>query len=105
MVYILNGPILTSFGLYTYKKVSIHKVKKIFQNNTFVSAVGHEATALFLSELLGIEIKYNRLPIKMKVDDIAIVFHLLERLKEGEVLSIKELRDKDYTFGLLKKLE
>jgi len=105
MVYVLNGPILTNFGLYTYRKISIQKAKKILQSNRFVSAIGHQATAVFLSQLLGVKIDFNRTAIKMKSGDIAIVFHILERLKEGEVLSLNELCEKDYTFGLLKKLE
>ncbi len=105
MIYVLNGPILTNFGLYRYDKISTLEAKKNLQNNTFVSAVGHEATAIFLSELLETEIEYRRLTVEMQTGDTAIVFHLLERLEEGEILSLKELCDKDYTFGLLKKLE
>ncbi|AHF96814.1 MAG: STIV orfB116 family protein [Desulfurella sp.] len=105
MVYVLNGPILTDFGLYRYKKISILQAKKILKENKFVSAIGHEATAIFLSELLELDIKYNRIAIKMKQGDLAIVFHLLTRLKEGQVLNIKELCSKDYTLGILKRLE
>ncbi len=67
--------------------------------------MGHEATALLLSALLETQINYNRVAIKMQRGDIAIVFHLFARLKEGQVLDIKELCTKDYTLGLLKRLE
>jgi hypothetical protein len=105
MIYVLNGPILTDFGLYRYKKITILQAKKILKNSTFVSAIGHEATAMFLSNLLEVEIQYNRVAIVMQEGDIALVFHLLTRLSEGQVLKLNELCSKDYTLGLLKKLE
>lgn len=105
MLYVLNGPILTSFGLYRYKKISLNQAKKVLKNNQYYSAIGHEATAILLSALLETEINYNRVAIVMHTGDIALVFHLLARLKEGQVLDIKELCTKDYTLGLLKKLE
>lgn len=105
MVYVLNGPILTSFGVYKYEPITISEAKKILSKEAFTSAIGHEATAIFLSDLLEVEIKYNRVAITMKQGDIAIVFHLLTRLSEGQVLNINELGSKDYTLGLLEKLE
>ncbi|OSS41540.1 DUF1874 domain-containing protein [Desulfurella amilsii] len=105
MVYVLNGPILTNFGLFRYRRITILQAKKILKSSTFISAVGHEATAMLLSDLLEAEIKYNRVAIVMQEGDIAVVFHLLTRLEEGQILSISELCSKDYTLGLLKKLE
>lgn len=105
MIYVLNGPILTSFGLYRYKKISLKQAKEILKNNNYYSAVGHEATAVLLSALLETEISYNRIAITMHTGDVAVVFHLLTRLPEGQVLDIKELYAKDYVFGLLKRLE
>jgi hypothetical protein len=105
MIFILNAPIMTDFGLYRYKKITTLQAKKILKNSTFVSAIGHEATAMFLSNLLEVEIKYNRVAIVMQEGDIALVFHLLTRLSEGQVLKLNELCGKDYTLGLLKKLE
>ncbi len=105
MIYVLNGPILTSFGLYRYKKISLKQAKEILINNNYYSAIGHEATAILLSALLETEISYNRVAVTMHYGDMALVFHLLARLPEGQVLDIKELCTKDYTLGLLKRLE
>jgi hypothetical protein len=58
-----------------------------------------------LSNILEVEIQYNRVAIVMQEGDIALVFHLLTRLSEGQVLKLNELCSKDYTLGLLKKLE
>jgi len=58
-----------------------------------VSAIGHEATAKILSEILGIEVKTNRIAVSMERGDFAIVCKVKKRLAEGEVL--KELKDED----------
>jgi hypothetical protein len=105
MIYVLNPSILTDFGLYRYKKITTLQAKKILKNSTFVSAIGHEATAMFLSNLLETEIKCNRVAVVMQKSDVALVFRLLTRLGEGQVLKLNELCEKDYTLGLLKKLE
>jgi hypothetical protein len=105
MLYILNSPILTDFGLYRYKKITTLQAKKILKNSTFVSAIGHEATAMFLSNLLEVEIQYNRVAVVMQKGDTALVFKLLVRLNEGQVLKPNELCEKDYTLGLLKKIK
>jgi flagellar motor switch protein FliM len=60
---------------------------------------------MFLSNLLETEIKCNRVAIAMQAGDIALVFRLLVRLGEGQVLKLNELCEKDYTLGLLKKLK
>jgi len=105
MVYVLNSPILTDFGLYRYKGITTMQAKEILKNGTFVSAIGHEATANLLSNLLEVEIKYNRISIVMQAGDIAVVFRLMTRLNEGQVLKLNELCDKDYTLGLLERLK
>jgi len=104
VIYVLNGPILTDFGLYRYKKITTLQAKKILKK-PFMSAIGHEATAIFLSNLLETDIQYNRIAIVMQKGDIAVVFHLHARVAEGQVLKLDELCSKDYTLGLLKKLE
>jgi hypothetical protein len=99
-VYILNSPILTSFGRYTYRPISVDEARSILAEG-FISAIGHEATANFLSNLLGINIPTNRVNITMKPGDKALVFQVLTRLPEGRVLSVEELQAVPYRLGLL----
>ena len=73
-------------------KITEKEVKQWLENNEFISAIGHESTAKIISQKLGIEVKPNRIQIKMKEGDIAIVFQLLQRLAEGKVLSEQELQ-------------
>jgi hypothetical protein len=101
MIYILNSPILTDFGIYTYKPISIEEAKELLQNNEFTSAIGHESTAKLLSELLNINIPANRIQVKMSSGDVAIVFQVLTRLPEGKVLTDEELKNIPFRLGLL----
>jgi hypothetical protein len=100
MLYVLNSPILTSFGSYSYKPISLREAIEQLKQG-FVSAVGHEATASFLSQLTGITIPVNRIQIQMKSGDKAIVFQVLQRLPEGKVLTAEELKTIPYRLGLL----
>jgi hypothetical protein len=103
-VYILNAPILTSYGKFVYRKISVDKTRQILSSSEFTSAIGHETTAKFLTQLLGIDIPFNRIQIKMRKGDKAIVFKLIDRLPEGKVLSETELKNIKYEIGLLIKI-
>ena len=101
----LNSPILTSFGEYKYEKMTLEQVKTAIEEDLVIggsginSAIGHEPTAKFLSQLLGIEIKVNRQTVIMKQYDFAIVFKLKTRLPEGKVLTLDEMSKVEYEFG------
>ena len=73
-------------------KLTEEEAKQWLENNEFISAIGHESTAKIISQRLGIDVKPNRIQIKMKEGDMAIVFQLLQRLPEGKVLSEQELQ-------------
>jgi len=102
-IYILNSPILTAYGRYTFKPVSLEEAKTLVSLNKFVSAVGHASTAQFLSRLLGVHVPAQRVRIEMQPGDVAIVFRLLERLPEGKVLNEEEFQHMPYELGLLKR--
>ena len=73
-------------------RVSEEEVKKLLRYRTdFISAIGHESTARFLSKRLGIPIKANRIQVKLREKDYAIVCQIMKRLPEGAVLSEEEL--------------
>lgn len=103
-LYVLNTPVLTDYGVYEFKRISVEDTKKLLLKNRFVSAVGHEATARFLSKIIGIEIPPARIEIKMNVGDKAIVFRVLNRLPEGKILSEKEIEEIPYDVGLLERI-
>jgi len=102
--YVLNTPVLTSYGCYDFWKITIEDVLNILRKG-FISAIGHEATAQVMSRVVGIPIPTARIAITMGVGDIAVVFRLLERLPEGKVLSEKELEALKWEFGLLVRMK
>ena len=69
------------------------------------SAIGHASTAEILTELLGVEVKVNRVRYTQDVGEAALVFRLTERPPEGAVLSRSQLEEIGYEFGLLERIE
>ena len=84
-----------------FRPISVEEAKEMLKNG-FESAVGHDATAKALTLLLHIEIKTNRVAIKLDVGDKLIVFTIKQRLNEGQVIkSIKELEEVGYDLFLV----
>ena len=75
------------------KKISLEEAKEWVKKGDFISAVGHESTAKLLSELLGVEIKPNRIFVDMQKGDEALAIQFLQRVQEGKVLSKEELEE------------
>jgi len=104
MLYILNTLVIPvdlqekDRYLVEILKVDLKTAKGLVRRNSFVSAIGHEATAKVLTELLGVEIPYNRIAVKMREGDSALHFVLRTRLPEGKVLSEEELKTLDFDF-------
>jgi len=106
MLYLLNSPILSGYGVYDFKPISPDKAKRIIAESDQVqSAIGHESTARVLSSILSYSVEANRVRISMNVNDSAIVFRLLERLPEGKILSEEELKKVKYELGILTRIE
>jgi len=106
MLYILNSLIVpvdfqSKQGyVVSLWKIDLETARKIVREMPFTSAVGHEATAKVLTDLLGVEIPHNRIAVKMKDGDSAIHFVLRTRLPEGKVLTEEELRELDFDLVL-----
>jgi len=99
---ILNSPILTGWGEYSWEPLTLRKAQELARATELVSAVGHEGTASFLTGLLGVKVPVNRIRAQMPEDgQMALVLRLKERLPEGKVLSEEELQKVDYDLGLL----
>ena len=102
---VLNGPIVTSFGNYTYFPIPIESAKILINAAEFSSFVGHESTSVMISELLEKPIGNSRKELKQKIGQIALVFRLKQRAPEGKVLNKQELEDIGYEFGILYRLK
>ncbi len=107
---LFNASILTSYGKFEFEfltdveaKKMVHKFKD--EDKEIISAVGHDATAEIMSEVLDFPVKKQRLDFKQKVDDTALIFHLKERALEGEILDKNGIEEIGYEFGVLTKTE
>ena len=104
MIYLLNTPILTTYGIYRFTGPLDTETVVQRIGNGFSSAIGHAASAEFLSQLLGLDIPCQRIRVEMQPDDSALVLRLKTRLPEGKVLTRDELATLDYELGWLERL-
>jgi hypothetical protein len=101
MLYILNTLIVPvdfskhSSVMVKFRKISVEEAKQLLAQ-PFISAVGHEATAKVLSQILSVQVPFNRVSVYLNPGDKAIHFFLKSRLQEGQVLNEAELKSLDF---------
>ena len=101
MLYVLNTLIVPidfskhSVATVRFRKISIEEAKQLL-SQPFHSAVGHEATAKLLSQILSVQVPFNRTSVYLQPGDKAIHFFLKSRLQEGRVLNEAGLKSLDF---------
>lgn len=97
---ILNGAIITADGEYSCRTISLEEARELVQSAPgIISAVGHEATAEILTDLLEIEIGLNRINFHQKTGQQALIFKLNSRPPEGVILSGRKLKSLAINFN------
>ena len=103
---LLNTSTLTSYGTFTYRPLSLEEARELVretvaQGIAVRSAIGHEATAELLTRLLQYPVAAQRIEVRQAVNETVLVFKLKGRVAEGRVLTLAELEEVGYEFGLL----
>lgn len=104
-LYVINTPVLTDYGLWRFEGPLAEAEARALVAGDFVSALGHEGAAAFLSARLGRPIPVNRVRVGLRPGDRALVLRLLERLPENRILSEAEMAALPFELGLLTRLE
>ncbi|MGC8530022.1 MAG: STIV orfB116 family protein [Leptospirillia bacterium] len=103
-LYLLNSPIISDFGHWSYRgPLTVTEAREIVAEG-FVSAIGHFSTANLLTRILGRQVLVNRIPVVFEPGDRALVFQLEQRLSEGRILGEAELLRTGFRLGLLERL-
>lgn len=105
MITLLNTSILTVFGKYEYVPATLCDVQSFVRGSDFQSAIGHQATADILTELLGVPVPVNRINYTQEVHDIAVVFKLRGRAPEGVIFDRAQVEEIGYDFGFLTRTQ
>jgi hypothetical protein len=99
-IYLLNSLIvpadLSESRLIVMRRATVEEVKALLAKGNWESAVGHEATAKVLTQLLGIEVPTRRIAVTAKPGDVLVHLALRTRLPEGKVLTEAELQGLDF---------
>lgn len=102
--YLLNAPVLTSYGDFRFEgPLSLQAAREFAARNAH-SAIGHAATASLMSQCLGVAVPSQRDAVRMEPGDQALVFRMLGRLPQGVELDADALSALPYEFGLLTRL-
>ncbi|MGL4737092.1 MAG: YddF family protein [Cellulosilyticaceae bacterium] len=102
---LLNGTVATTDGIYAISSIEVEQIKALIKQYGFISAIGHEATAALVSDVLEINIPYNRIAFSQQVSQKAVVFKLNERPPEGVILDRKAIEAIGFTFKMMERLE
>ena len=106
---LFNASILTAYGTFSFELLSFERARELVHsyqnaNKEIISAIGHQATAEIMSEILEFPVAKNRHEFTQKTDEAALIFKLKKRAEEGEVLSRAEIEEIGFEFGLLTKI-
>ncbi|SET09579.1 protein of unknown function [Natronincola peptidivorans] len=104
-VALFNGTVVTTNGVYRISDITIDEAKELIKEYGYISAIGHEATAEAMSDLLEVSVTMNRIQFYQGIGQKAIVLKLNIRPAEGAILNRPEIESIGYSLKLMERLE
>ncbi len=101
MLYLLNSAVLTSFGVFEHRGPLSFAFVETWLQKSFVSAIGHQATADWIKTNFNKQVAVHRQEIQMRAGDQALVIRLTHRQAEGVVLPASEMPFEAMTCSLI----
>jgi hypothetical protein len=106
----LNSWVLTAFGTFEITPISIEDARRLIaefvaEGKEVRSAIGHEPTAQYLSELFEHHLPFNRISFVQGIEDLAIAMKLRDRPPEGKILTIEALREMEIDLGCIRRIK
>ena len=102
MLYLFNTNIIPSPAVVRVTTITREYAKKVIsESDEIISAIGHEATAQCLSEILNINVKVNRINAQPTHLDRVVSLKLNGRVEEGKVLTMSDMEQMGYTLYLM----
>ena len=100
--YVLNAAVMPAgcYGLYFYRPVAPQMARRWGQI-PFVSRVGYDSTAKFLTRLLGIPVPVSRRETVLMPGDEALVCRLRYRLNDPRAKGLVQPADEDWELAWL----
>jgi hypothetical protein len=108
-ILLLNTTILTTPGRYEARVITPEEARSYLVGDGmtypfFISAIGHQATADVLSEVLGVPVPVNRTAHMQMPGQRAIALRLTGRRPEGQVLDIHQIKALGFDLWMITRL-
>lgn len=103
-VAIFNGPVCTTNGLYRISDLTVEEAKTLINHYGFESAVGHDASAKVLSDILEVDVPMKRIEYAQSIGQKAIALKLSIRPPEGQILTAEEMFRVGFELKLLERI-
>lgn len=101
-ILLLNTSIATAPGTYILSEpITAERARALVERAETLSAIGHEATAMAMTTILGQPVEVNRIAAVQSPGQIAIILKVRGRVPEGVVLDLEQLEAIGYDLQIL----
>jgi hypothetical protein len=103
MLALLTTSLLTSYGDFSYTKITKEKAQELLETNKVQSFIRHQGIIDILKEDFNIDIQMNNGLYQQQSGETALVFKLNNDYRLSSELNVSKIKEIGYSFGLLIK--